>query len=374
MPKPQRQCEMVSVECTGRDAEVRLAGAWAVNNANPSSRDVLATLGREVDHLRVTCENLTSWDSTLVIVVHALLDHAAKIGATVDLSALPTSLDKLLAMAHDDVEFDIEPKANLFTRVGDVSINTFEFCRSAIEFVGELNLSFGKLLRGKVRFRWCDLFEFIQDCGVGALGIVTLLSILLGMILAYVGVMLFADYGTEILVADVVAITMMREMGAIIVGIIMAGHTGAAFAAQLGSMEVNEEIDALRTFGFSPMDFLVLPRVLATVLMLPLLVIYADLMGIVGGGIIGLTITDISFTQYYQETRAIFNLNNFYLGIFKGGLFGLIVAIAGCRAGMRCKRNSAAVGHATTTAVVTAIIWIIIADAIMAVLCNAMNI
>lgn len=367
---------MFSVEMVGRNAEVRLGGAWALSNTNPSSREILAALGHEFDHLRITCDALESWDSTLVIVLHALLDHSQNHSATVDISALPTGLGTLLnmAMADHPNTHPAQPKANLFTRVGDISITCFEFMRSAVEFCGELTLSFGRMLRGNVSFRRCDFFEFIQNCGVGALGIVTLLSLLLGMILAYIGVMLFADYGTEILIADVVAITMMREMGAIIVGIIMAGHTGAAFAAQLGSMEVNEEIDALRTFGFSPMDFLVLPRVLATVLMLPLLVIYADLMGIIGGGIVGLSITDLSFTQYYQETRAIFQLNNFYLGIVKGGLFGLIVAIAGCRAGMRCKRNSAAVGHATTTAVVTAIIWIIIADAVMAIFCNTLAI
>jgi phospholipid/cholesterol/gamma-HCH transport system permease protein len=377
VPKPHPHNEMIEVRHTGNEAEVCLGGAWAVDNTNPRSRDVLAMLPPKITSIRITTATLTSWDSTLVIVLYSLIDHAEAIGASLDLSALDEGLAKLLRMAtqgHDGDKRDRTPRGGFATRLGDGTLTLLNRSGDVLEFFGELTLSFGRLVRGKVNFRGSDFLEFLQGCSISPIGIITLLSLLLGMILAYIGVSLFSAYGTEILIADVVAITMMREMGAILVGVVMAGHTGAAYAAQLGTMEVNEEIDALRTFGISPMDFLVLPRVLATVIMMPLLVVFADLLGILGGGLIAMAISDLTLTQYVEETRAIFILNNFYLGIAKGALFGLIVALTGCHAGMRCKRNASAVGHAATSAVITAIIWIIIADAVSAVLCNHLGI
>jgi phospholipid/cholesterol/gamma-HCH transport system permease protein len=160
---------------------------------------------------------------------------------------------------------------------------------------------------------------------------------------------------------------MAREMGAMMTAIVMAGRTGAAFAAQLGTMEVNEEIDALKTLGMSPMEFLVLPRMLALVLMLPLLCLYADLMGILGGGIIGVGMLDISPMQYFNETLSALNLTQFLAGLIKAAVFGVLVALSGCLRGMQCGRSASAVGDAATSAVVTAIVSIIVSDAILTV-------
>jgi phospholipid/cholesterol/gamma-HCH transport system permease protein len=167
---------------------------------------------------------------------------------------------------------------------------------------------------------------------------------------------------------------MAREMGAMMTGIIMAGRTGAAFAAQLGTMQVNEEVDALTTMGISPMEFLVLPRMLALVLMMPLLCLYADLMGILGGAIVGVGMLDITITQYYEETRAALSLTDFSVGLVKGAVFGVLVAISGCLRGMQCGRSASAVGDAATSAVVTGIVFIIVSDSILTVIYNALGI
>ena len=163
-------------------------------------------------------------------------------------------------------------------------------------------------------------------------------------------------------------------MGAIMTAIIMAGRTGAAYAAQLGTMQVNEEIDALTTLGITPMDFLVLPRMLALLLMMPLLCIYADLMGILGGAIVGVGMLDITVVQYFRQTQAAIDLTNISLGISKSMVFAVIVALSGCMRGMQCGRSASAVGDAATSAVVTAIVWIIVTDGLFAVLCDILNI
>lgn len=241
-------------------------------------------------------------------------------------------------------------------------------------FIGEAFLAFGRLLVGRARFRRSELVLIIQECGAQALPIVSLISVLVGLILAFVGAVQLKMFGAQIYVANLVAIAMVREMGAMMTGIIMAGRTGAAFAAQLGTMQVNEEIDALKTMGLSPLEFLVLPRMLALILMMPLLVLYADLMGILGGVVVGIGMLDLSFSQYFEQTRAAITLTDLWLGVGKGVIFGVLVALAGCLRGMQCGRSASAVGDAATSAVVTAIVAIIVSDGLFAVITNVLGI
>ncbi|HEX8948543.1 MAG TPA: ABC transporter permease, partial [Dissulfurispiraceae bacterium] len=169
-------------------------------------------------------------------------------------------------------------------------------------------------------------------------------------------------------------IGMVRALAAVMTGVIMAGRTGASFAAQLGTMQVNEEIDALKTLGISPMEFLVLPRMIALSLMMPLLSVYADLLGILGGLIIGVTMLDLNFLEYYAKTRESVHLNDFWVGLFSAAVFGVLVALSGCLRGMQSGRSAAAVGEATTSAVVTSIVSIVVAMAVITVVCNVLNI
>jgi phospholipid/cholesterol/gamma-HCH transport system permease protein len=229
-------------------------------------------------------------------------------------------------------------------------------------------------LFGKATFRRVDLFLLLQECGAQALPVVSLISLLLGLILGFVGAIELKLFGAQVFVADVVGVGMVRVMSAIMTGIIMAGRTGAAFAAQLGTMEVNEEIDALKTLGISPMEFLVLPRMIALVIMMPLLCIYADLMGVLGGLIVGVGMLDLGLTEYMNRTREALTLTIFGVGLFHSVVFGVLVALSGCLRGMQCQRSASAVGYAATSAVVTSIVSIIVATAIITFVCQVLGI
>jgi len=202
---------------------------------------------------------------------------------------------------------------------------------------------------------------------------VSLITLLVGLILAFVGAIQLKLFGAQVYVADIVAIAMVRVMGAIMTGIIMAGRTGAAFAAQIGTMQVNEEIDALETMGISPVDFLVLPRMIALIIMMPLLCLYADIMGILGGFIVGVGMLDIGPMEYLIRTQESLNLTTVWIGLFHSAVFGVLVALAGCLRGMQCGRSASDVGYAATSAVVTGIISIIVATAIITFMCEVLG-
>jgi phospholipid/cholesterol/gamma-HCH transport system permease protein len=230
------------------------------------------------------------------------------------------------------------------------------------------------MMTARARFQSRDLWVLIQECGVQALPIVSLISVLVGLILAFVGAVQLQQFGAQIFVADLVAIAMTREMGAMMAAIIMAGRTGAAFAAQLGTMQVNEEIDALKTLGISPIDFLVLPRMTALILMLPLLTIYADVLGIIGGALVGVVMLDLPPILYWNQTVQAITLNDVLLGVGKSAVFGVLIALSGCLRGIQSGRSASAVGAAATSAVVTAIVLIVVFDGIFAVIANILGI
>jgi phospholipid/cholesterol/gamma-HCH transport system permease protein len=267
-----------------------------------------------------------------------------------------------------------ESRPSFLALVGLETIALWQSLGQMLQFLGEAMESFGRLTIGRARFRRSDFFEIIFECGAAALPIVTLISFLVGLILAFVGAIQLTQFGAQIYVADLVGIAMAREMGALMTAIIMSGRTGAAFAAQLGTMQVNEEIDALTTFGLSPMDFLVLPRMIALILMMPLLCIYSDLMGILGGALVGVGMLKLSVIEYVNATINGVSLTDFSVGIFKSSIFGVLVAICGCMRGIQCGRSASAVGLAATSAVVTAIVFIIVTDGLFAVLTNALGI
>jgi len=229
------------------------------------------------------------------------------------------------------------------------------------------------MVRGRARYRPSDLLLTMQECGAQALPIVSVISLLVGMILAFVGAIQLKQFGADIYDANLVAVAMAREMAAIMTAIVLAGRTGAAFAAQIGAMQGNEEIDALSTLGISPMEFLVLPRMLALILMTPLLCIYANVMGIFGGFLVGINTLSVTPTAYLLQTQSAVTLGDFAIGIAKGSVFGALIAATGCLRGLEAGRSAAAVGAAATSAVVSGILAIIITDAVFAVLLNILG-
>jgi phospholipid/cholesterol/gamma-HCH transport system permease protein len=359
---------------------VRLMGWWKIDAHRPAGDEVYPHIqpSEGVRRLVFETDQLSGWDSSLVTFLMDLHQYCSANNIVVEKDGLPVGVKKLVGLATAVPERKGARKATtrdpFLVRVGTSVIVLGQAASELLGFIGDAVVALLKFLVGKASFRRSDLTLLLQECGVNALPIVALISFLVGMILAFVGAVQLMMFGAQIFVANLVAIAMVRVLGAVMAGIVMAGRTGAAFAAQLGTMQVNEEIDALKTMGVSPMEFLVLPRMLALVLMMPLLCVFADLMGVLGGLIVGVGLLDISLIQYVNQTRASLNLNHFFIGIFQAAVFGMLVALAGCLKGMACGRSASAVGDATTSAVVTSIIAITVATAIITVLCNVLGI
>ena len=360
--------------------EVRISGSWSLDDGLPSTAEAESAIdgGEGLSRLAFEATDLQAWDSSLVSAVLRLARAGERAGLVLDVSGLPENLRDLLALART-----VPPQASARTRqrepsfLDDVGGETIDFFRAAadiVRFVGGVAVSVGRMLRGKARYRPSDLFLVVQQVGAQALPIVSLISVLVGLILAFVGAVQLEKFGADIYIANLVGLGMVREMGAMMTAIIMAGRTGAAFAAELGTMTVNEEIDALRTMGISPIDFLVVPRIFALVLMMPLLTVYADLMGILGGALVGVTLFDIGTYEYFRQTRSAIDLFDVFGGLFKSVVYGAIVAISGCLRGIECGRSSAAVGVATTSAVVTGIVFIVVACAVLTVVYDVLDI
>jgi len=358
---------------------LELGGAWTFGAEIPSIESVGAAFRDQAPPSKVAfaTAGLEDWDSALMTFLQKVGDLASLTKTELDTSGLPGGAQGLLKLAtavpkKEGTGRDAA-RDGFFTLLGKSTINFVNELHEAAEFIGELTLSFGRFLRGKARFRKVDLWVIVQQTGAEALPIVALINFLVGVILAFVGAVQLQKFGADIYVADLVGLAMVREMGAIMTGIIMCGRTGAAFAASLGSMKVSEEIDALRTLGLSPMDFLVLPRMLAMCIMMPMLVLFADFIGILGGMIVGVSMLDVTVQQFVNRCIQAVDLVQFSTGIIKSVVIGVIVAVSGCLRGMQCGSSSAAVGLATTSAVVTGITLIIVTDAIFAVVFNVLG-
>lgn len=359
---------------------ISLAGDWKRENRPPAAREVEKQLEMvpQVKRIVFNTENLTAWDSMLLTFLIKVRVMASRNNITVEEENLPDGVRRLLALAVAVPERKLQKEELARTPIletfGESALVFWRSLLDMTDFIGIAFIAFMRLVTGKARFRRSDLLVIIQQCGAQALPIVSLISVLVGLILAFIGAIQLKIFGAQIYVASLVGIGMVRALAAIMTGVIMAGRTGASFAAQLGTMQVNEEIDALKTLGISPMEFLVLPRMLALFVMMPLLSLYADLMGILGGLIIGVSMLDLNFMEYYAKTRESVHLNDFWVGLFSAAVFGVLVALSGCMRGMQCGRSAAAVGEATTSAVVTSIVSIVVAMAVITVVCHVLNI
>ncbi|MDR2735679.1 MAG: ABC transporter permease [Puniceicoccales bacterium] len=267
-----------------------------------------------------------------------------------------------------------QEKSGLFSSIICCKDRHIELVITLLSFIGETSLSLIKLLRFQLKLRKNDFQQLIQHTGVDALPIVVLISFLVGLIISFISIIQLRAFGASIYVADLVGLAMTREMGCLMVGVIMSGRTGAAFAATLGSMNVNEELDALKTFGISVIDFLVTPRIIAITLMMPFLCIFADFFGIIGGLAAALPSMDVTITQYIIQTQNSVSVHDIFVGIVKCSVFGIIISATGCFHGINCDRDASSVGVAATSAVVSSITLIIIADAIFAVLLSMFGI
>jgi phospholipid/cholesterol/gamma-HCH transport system permease protein len=351
--------------------QLRLSGDWVVGGRIPAGGPLLEALSASADLSSVAFDarDLGQWDSLLLTFLVRLVDLCGARGVDVDRSGLPSGVQGLLELAYAVPEREgvrrVQIRPGILEQIGERVLLVAQDTLGTLAFLGEATRSFWRFLRGRARYRRSDLWLLLDECGPRALPIVTLISVLTGMILAFVGAVQLQIFGAQVYIADLVGLGMAREMGAMMTGVIMAGRTGAAFAAQLGSMQVNSEIDALKTLGLSPMEFLVVPRMLALIVMMPLLCLYAIFTGILGGALASVAAFDLSLLEYFNHILLRLHVKDFSIGVGKAAVFGVLVAMAGCMRGMQCGRSSSSVGLAATSAVVTSIVFIVASDAVM---------
>jgi phospholipid/cholesterol/gamma-HCH transport system permease protein len=370
------------IERTGEaDLELVLTGDWSLSGAGSvDTRPVIDKIRQSpgARRLRLTAGGVDQWDSALMIFLITLVDACREDQIEVDTRELPAGIRALLELAYAVPERAgarrSKQRSPWLADIGKGALRLWEDGKAFTRFLGEAALSFAALAGGRARFRGIDLWLNIQECGPSAVPIITLISLLVGLILAFVGAVQLALFGAQIYIADLVALGMLREMGALMTAIIMAGRTGAAFAAQLGTMNVNQEIAALRVMGFAPLEFLVLPRMLALILVMPVLCLYANLLGIIGGGLVTIGFFDVSVVQYVHRTQEAAHLNDLAVGLTKCTVFGILIAVAGCMRGMQCGRSASSVGDAATSAVVTSIVLIVVSDSLITLICDRLGV
>ncbi len=358
---------------------LHLIGSWSYSADIPDATTLLPHINSfQANSVSFNTEQLYTWDTGLMTFLIDLIDTCEKNNIRVDKSNLPDGAKRLLNLAYAVPERKGARRRILgqpvLAMIGNVTIEMHRTWNEMLIFISDLCRAVYNLILGRARMRASDLFYQIEAAGPSALMIVTLISTLVGMILAFVGAVQLRLFGAEIFIANLVGLGMAREMGAIMTAIIMAGRSGSAYAAQLGTMQVNEEIDALKTMGISPIEFLVLPRLLALCITMPLLCIYSIFMGILGGAIVSAGLFELSFYQYYQQIQDFVPLKHFIIGIIKAAIFGVLVSTAGCFRGLQCGRSASAVGFAATSAVVTSLVLIIVADAVITVICQVLGV
>lgn len=345
-----------------------------------SSDDVLkkiSNINSEIKKIVFASDELKNWDSSLILLVYDVVRIGKAKNVVVQINQLPKNLQELVNMAF---AVDRKPEKggktmpSFLERIGRKIVGEYNIIGNVLGYVGEVFVGILRFLSFRSIMRRVDFCAALEDCGPKALAIVSLISFLVGLILAFVGAVQLQTFGAQIYVASLVTIGMCRIMGAIMVGIIMAGRTGSAYAATIGTMQVNEELDALQTMGLSRVDFLVLPRLLALILAMPILTMLADIMGMLGGAFIGVFLMDLPYQEYWKYAFNAFTLNNFLVGVFHGFCFGFIIALCGCYSGLTCGRNADSVGAATTHSVVNAIVLMIVVTGIITVICQEIGI
>jgi phospholipid/cholesterol/gamma-HCH transport system permease protein len=370
------------VQRVGDDILVGLAGDWLARAGLPGFGPVESAFAAggpaPVKAMAFQTAHLGRWNSGLMTFVLKCFELCKQKNVEFRSQTLPTGVSALLQLAvvvpeKKDVARDAA-RPPFLERLGLSTMSASNGAVSGITFGGESLLAFLKLLRGTAQFRWADMFLVMQECGPKALGIVALINFIVGMILAFMGATQLQRFGASIYTADLVAIATVREMACMMTGIIMCGRTGAAFAAQLGTMKVNQEIEAFQTFGIRPPEFLVLPRLVALITMMPILVLFANLISILGGFVVSTSMLNITPTLYWNRTIASITVASFLFGLFKGTFFGAVVALTGCLRGINCGTSAAAVGLATTSAVGTGITLIIASDGVFALISEALGI
>jgi phospholipid/cholesterol/gamma-HCH transport system permease protein len=362
LPEPPAAME-TSLE-DGATLVVRLRGAWRLAGVLPGASDVDRELAATPpSSLRVDASGIAGWDSGLVVFLYGVLEACRARGVPVTHAGLPGTLERMLALVQESALPPTVPAAGggWLERLGRRALAWRERARAMALFVGETTLALGRFVVGRARFRGVDLGLLFEGAGPGALPIVALVNFLVGIILAFVGITQLRRFGAEYYVADIVGIAVTRDMAALITAVVLAGRSGAAYAAQIATMKVTQEVDALRTLGISPVEFLVVPRLVALTVMMPFLTLFADLMGVLGGAAVGTTMMNQALAAYLRQTSHSVTTGDIAGGLVKSAVYGALIAVTGTARGLEAERSSERVGEAATKAVVTGVVAIIAA-------------
>ena len=311
---------------------------------------------------------LGEWDSSVLVFVLDAMRYCESHNLKCRVETLPDNIVGLITLSEAVPDAEVQlggREKGLLHRLGAWGVKMLTESGEFLHFLGEFAQTVVDFLMRRVRLRWADFWRIFQASSSGALPIVTLISFLVGLILAFLGAVVLRRFGADYYVSYLVSYGVLRELGALMTAIIMAGRTGAAFAAELGTMKISQEINALETLGISPMAFLVLPRFLTIFVALPMLTIYANLIGVLGGMLVAFTMLDVTITQFITGLLEPVSLIDALLGLFKATVFGALIGLAGCMRGLQTGNDAGAVGASTTSAVVTAITQIVLMNAII---------
>lgn len=316
----------------------------------------------------------STFDAAFLAAVVGDLDRRVRV---LDVRGVPKELQSLLELARAGpaaADDSLGPRPDIRARLGALALAAVGHAHHFVELMGQVVLLLPRYAAGRARIRRADVAEMLADCGHRALPIVAIVNLLMGGILAFVGAVELQDFGAGIYVANLVGIASVRELTPILNAIVLAGRTGASFAATLATMQGNEEIDALTTLGVPAEEFLVLPRVVTLSLLMPLFFLYGSAFALAGGLLVATPILGLSPVAYLTQTQGAIGGANFAIGALKALVFGAVVALIGCHQGLRAARSAAGVGAATTSAVVNSIIAVIALDAVFAVCAHALRI
>lgn len=374
-PRPAPASELLSWQPTPEGWTLSLQGDWRAPPARGQVLPAPEPAPAAGSAIRIDAAALSGWNTDTAPRLWAVLAPLRRAGVRIDLGGLPEALRAPLALALPPEaaapdELPVEPASARWTdglrRFGQDALTT-------AAFIGEVTLALGRLLRGKAVMRGSDYVRQLDQAGPLSLPIVTLTCSLIGLMLAYMGGAQLQRIGAQSFIADVVTVGVVREMAGLMTGVILAGRIGAAFAAQLATMQANEEIDALRAMGIDPIEYLVLPRLLALLTVAPLLFAYASVVGVLAGLPPVVGIYGVPAWEYLHKCLSALNATHLWIGLFKATMYIVLVALAGCREGLHAGRNAQAVGEATTTAVVKALVWIVMAASASTVLFQSLG-
>ncbi len=387
--------EAFRVDSSGSELIIRLSEPLTLLNASSYDRQFNQYFGLDSDsgninsdsdsdsdnikELILECSWLTSYDSYFVVFVNSVEHYCNANGLEFKITGMSGQLERFLKIlspkSHTPEKLSYRPSRfrAYFTRVGILTVRVFRDAFSFIEFIGDLFIKLSGLMVHPGNIRWKDFpYQFLR-AGVNALPIVVLIVFLIGVITGYQGALQLRQFGADIYVADLIGISITRELAPLMTAILVAGRSGSAFAAEIGTMKVSEEIDALGAMGFDSMKFLVIPRVLAVTLSIPIITLFADVAGIGGGMIMALSTLDITLTGYLNQLTAALSLFDIFSGLAKSMIFGFLIATVGCFRGFQVSGGAEAVGKYTTASVVSGVLLIILADAVFTFVFNVIG-